>query len=233
MVIDRIKNSKSFYIPYLGLFLVFLCYFFYHEHGDFVLFINTWHNPILDFFFKYWTHTGSWVFFTFLSIAFIIFKRRFGIILSVVGISVALLALLFKFALFPDVPRPMVFFESQEILKFVDGVKMLSLHSFPSGHSMAGFALATFLSLQMQRVNYSILFLAAAALTGVSRIYLAQHFLLDVMAGSLIGVVTATVVYISFEKYLNHEHFKSVNTPDEDLQAMNLDEEIEDQASEP
>ena len=77
-------------------------------------------------------------------------------------------------------------------------------------------------------MKYSIIFLLTATLTGLSRIYLAQHFLLDVMAGSLIGVIIATAFYIGFERYLNNESTKGTNTPDEDLEAMDLDEDIEE-----
>jgi membrane-associated phospholipid phosphatase len=40
-----------------------------------------------------------------------------------------------------------------------------------------------------------------AALVGYSRIYLGQHFMDDVLAGSVIGVVSAIVCWIYLDKF--------------------------------
>ena len=133
------------------------------------------------------------------------------------------ISLFFKFILFPEAPRPIIYFEPG-LLKIVSGVDVLSMNSFPSGHAMAAFALGAFMSLMLQSNNYSSMFLIGASLTALSRIYLSQHFLIDVMAGSLIGVIMATGLYIYFEKYLNRENLGNDNTPDEDLEAMDLND---------
>lgn len=226
-MIDRLKNTSSFYIPYLVLFGLSMIFFFYQSHGEFVLWLNKLHNPVWDFFFKYWTHTGDGIFFSVIAIALLIFKRKVGIVLSLIGISVGLTSLFFKQVLFPSVPRPSIFFRDQEILRLVEGVDLLSQYSFPSGHAMTAFALATFIALILQSNNYSMLLLIAGCLAAISRVYLAQHFLIDIMAGSLMGVIIATSFYMAFEKYLNGENQDQENTPDQDLEEMNLDEEID------
>lgn len=130
----------------------------------------------------------------------------------------------FKFVLFPDVPRPSIFFEGHKILALVDGVQMLDLNSFPSGHSIAAFALGTFISLMLQKNSYSLMLFVMASLTALSRVYLAQHFLIDIMAGSLIGIIIATAYYIGFERYLNKEIITETN-PDRDLEQLDLNDE--------
>ncbi|WP_424962036.1 phosphatase PAP2 family protein [Ekhidna sp.] len=224
-MINHLRNTRSFYIIYLCLFGLSCIFYSYQSHGDFVIWLNSLHNPIWDFFFRYWTHTGSVYFFIATILVLIFLKRRFGLILSMVGIGVSLVSSFFKFVVFPDIPRPSLFFEGQEILAKVEGVHLLGLNSFPSGHAMAAFALATFIALMLQKNSYSVLLLTMACLTALSRVYLAQHFLIDIMAGSLIGIIIATAYYVGFEKYLNKETITEINTPDEDLDKINLDEE--------
>jgi undecaprenyl-diphosphatase len=64
-------------------------------------------------------------------------------------------------------------------------------HSFPSGHTAASFAAATALSMAYPSAR-PLLFLSATAV-GASRIHLGHHFLSDVVAGGLIGVVIGWV----------------------------------------
>jgi membrane-associated phospholipid phosphatase len=44
-----------------------------------------------------------------------------------------------------------------------------------------------------------------AIITAYSRIYLSQHFLQDVVAGSLLGVITSSVIYyvLAKKKWVN------------------------------
>ncbi|WP_436517614.1 phosphatase PAP2 family protein [Ekhidna sp. To15] len=226
-MIDRLRNTRLFFIPYLSLFTLAVVYFLYKSHGEFVLWLNGLHNPVWNFFFKYWTHTGDAIFFTIITVVLIFFKRRFGLILGLSGISVALVSLFFKHILFPEAQRPIIYFRGYEVLDFVDGVTILSQYSFPSGHAMAVFAMASFVALMLQNNNYSSILFIGATLTAISRIYLVQHFLIDILAGSLIGITIGTMYYMAFEKYLNHELIGEVNTPDEDLEKMDLDEDIE------
>lgn len=222
-MINRLRNTSLFFIPYLCLFGLSTVFYFYQSHGDFVLWLGSLHNPIWDFFFKYWTHTGSTGFFIVTIALLLVIRRRYGLVLSLVGITILLADKFFKYVLFSDTPRPTVFFE-KEMLSLVDGVEMLSTSSFPSGHSMGSFGLATFIVLMLQNNNFSLLLFVGASLTALSRIYLAQHFLIDTMAGSLLGIIIATSFYMSFEKYLNRELTSKVNTPDEDLAEMNLED---------
>ena len=70
--------------------------------------------------------------------------------------------------------------------------------------------------------KYAFLLFVAAFLTGLSRIYLGHHFLIDVLVGSLIGVLVALITYFLFEKYINKEKGVMVDEPNQDLENMNL-----------
>lgn len=66
-------------------------------------------------------------------------------------------------------------------------------YSFPSGHSMASFEAATSIFIQNRR--WGIAALALAAMIAFSRMYLFVHFPSDVLAGILLGIGIALLVW--------------------------------------
>ena len=77
------------------------------------------------------------------------------------------------------------------VLPQVEGVHLHHYHSFPSGHTTAAFALFMTLCLLTDKKPLHFIYFILAALGGYSRIYLSQHFAIDVFAGSIIGVTGA------------------------------------------
>lgn len=65
--------------------------------------------------------------------------------------------------------------------------------SFPSGHSATALSAAMTLSLLFPR--YRLMFMSGALLVATSRVVLCQHYLSDVVAGSMLGVLTTTLLY--------------------------------------
>ena len=59
--------------------------------------------------------------------------------------------------------------------------------SFPSGHAMTAFATAAAVAVLAPRMRWPVLTLAA--LIAFSRVYLGVHFWLDVLVGSVFGLV--------------------------------------------
>lgn len=74
-------------------------------------------------------------------------------------------------------------------------IKTPSSSSFPSGHSAT--AAAGTLTLSVIYPAMAPLLIAAGLLTALSRIYLGVHYPVDVFAGALIGVLTATVLLLA------------------------------------
>jgi membrane-associated phospholipid phosphatase len=58
------------------------------------------------------------------------------------------------------------------------------------------------LKAKLQFYTSILALLALAALGGYSRIYLSQHFLMDVCVGSIIGFVTPFVIFFKFQNKL-------------------------------
>jgi len=67
-----------------------------------------------------------------------------------------------------------------------------AFHSFPSGHTAAAFALAAMLALAFPK--YKWLCFCAAAVVGFSRLAFGAHWMSDVAAAGLIGIVCAEFV---------------------------------------
>ena len=82
-----------------------------------------------------------------------------------------------------------------DALRRVADETVLSGLSFPSGHSAGLFVILTPLMLFSNKKQKKIALFCIAALHSFSRVYLAAHFPLDVIFGSLAGFVVAFIVY--------------------------------------
>lgn len=98
-------------------------------------------------------------------------------------------------------PRPMAWFRAageEELLTLVDGVRVnvSQVSSFPSGHTMAGFALLVFFIFTVPLRRWSaLLIFTLAILVGLSRVYLVQHFWKDIYLGGIMGIGCALFMY--------------------------------------
>ena len=84
-------------------------------------------------------------------------------------------------------PRPFWIREGMELL-----VKAPADYSFPSGHTMVSVIAAVILFRYDKRAGIPALILAAAV--AFSRLYLYVHFPSDVLAGAILGILTAFAV---------------------------------------
>lgn len=88
--------------------------------------------------------------------------------------------------------RPLTEKSGQFFVEFPCLGKGAGFISFPSGHSVTAFALAFVLSRAYPRCAF--LFYGVASLIALSRVYLAQHFPSDVVAGAAIGILAGWIV---------------------------------------
>ena len=98
-------------------------------------------------------------------------------------------------------------------LPLVEGVKMNLWLSFPSGHTTTFFVLFFSLSIILCAENIkgktilSLLCFLCASFGAYTRIYLSQHFALDILAGILIAVCSTLVLYFFLVKKTQNTHF--------------------------
>ena len=113
-------------------------------------------------------------------------------------------------------PRPLTWFAEYMpdiTLPLVEGVRMNHWLSFPSGHTATFFALFFCVSIILCAENvkgkYILSFLCflCASFGAYTRIYLSQHFALDIFAGILIAVCSTLILYFFLVKNTKNTHF--------------------------
>ena len=82
--------------------------------------------------------------------------------------------------------------------------------SFPSGHSMISFTVATVLFLYNKKIGIPALVLAA--LIAFSRLYLFVHFPTDVLVGTLMGIGFGILAYFVVKKIADNIRRKKVSS---------------------
>lgn len=208
-----ITAHRAFFITYLLFILLSSVVLFHYNKTEIHLFFNSIYNDFGDFFFYYLTYVGDGITLAFITIVALFMSKRIALQIGVTGIVSGAIAQLLKKVVFGPTPRPSKYFAELDIpLRYVEGVELHSSFSFPSGHTTAAFALATSILLVLPKKNLGFCLIILAILTGYSRIYLSQHFLADVLLGSVIGTSTALVVhfYLNSEKMLSK---KSLDNP--------------------
>jgi membrane-associated phospholipid phosphatase len=186
-------KDSGFYTAYLSLVCLAYALLLFFTKAESFLMINQFHSAGLDTFFQYVTHLGDGLFYAAIVIVLFFFNRWYGW-MGVLAFALSSgLAQLLKNLFYSGEPRPLAFLKDKTLIHMIDGVEVHMLNSFPSGHTTTAFSIAVLLTYVVKNKYYPYLFLCLAAIVGYSRIYLAQHFLIDVTVGSIIGVSTAVL----------------------------------------
>jgi len=167
------------------------------EKGDMVLYFSARRTVFLDLSFRYGTMLGEFLGYILTFIFLLVYKMRYALGTLLLGLSSMLSSWLLK--QWFNAPRPRSFFRDLDRLgelTFVAGEKVHDWFGFPSGHTLGAFALFSYLAylLPVKRWTGPVCFLLAL-MVGISRIYLVQHFLVDVYFGALFGVILGTIIY--------------------------------------
>jgi len=214
-ILSSVKNifieNKHFLITYILIFTFFIIFYLLNNKGDEIFLLNKLNNIYYDNFFKFSSDLAEGIYYSILLLILGTFSFKYlfnGVITFLFSGGITqILKRIF------DYPRPKLFLGESIIsnLHIVEGVKLYSKFSFPSGHTTAAFSMMFFLSLIIPNKYAKILFAIFAAFMGLSRVYLVQHFLIDVIAGSIVGILSTLFIYkfilvqekIIFSKWYN------------------------------
>lgn len=198
------RDNKKFFIAYFFLMLIAIFILLFFSKKDAFFLLNPYHTTLLNSLFIGITWLGDGIFVIAVAIILFFFKKKFlsGMVLGSYFLS-GIIAQVLKY--FVTEARPAYFLSNAVYPHFIEGVTLHNYHSFPSGHTASAFALAAVLSFFTANKNYSFIFLIVAASVGYSRIYLGQHFLDDVLAGSVIGVFSSAVCWIYLKSFLHNK----------------------------
>lgn len=208
LVMKRKKTRAKIYLRAYFYILISACLFLpFYEKGQFELMVNKYHTPFMDMFFGGITHLGDGTMVILPILAMLLVKYSYSIFLAWSTLIHMFLVTIGKRVLFHGMPRPAEYLKGLDFYT-VPGVSISHYNTFPSGHTTTVFMLTCALAmLNYKRKNYQLILLGIAIIAGFSRVYLMQHFLPDVIAGSGLGVASAfggrwlTIKYFSKKKY--------------------------------
>jgi membrane-associated phospholipid phosphatase len=169
-----------------------------YPKGEENILLNGLHNPFLDTFFYSATFIGDGLFCVFMVILFLFFSYKKAIWLGLSFLSSAIITQILKSVF--NAPRPKLFLPDFNLLHQVADVTIHTSRSFPSGHATSAFTLGFCLAYFAKKNSAGFFFCLIGVIAAASRIYLLQHFLIDVVVGSIIGVIISLLVCTSLDK---------------------------------
>lgn len=154
------------------------------------LFINKYNSPLIDKLMLFFSYTGNG--FTLAVVILVLLaifdrKKMARVFLTVLlaGVLGGLLVYLLKWKI--DALRPLAIFPQAHFVG-----EPLKLGSFPSGHTQISFSTAAILAKEYKK-SWKFLY-PWALIVGFSRIYVAAHFPIDVIAGGIIGYLSGKLL---------------------------------------
>ena len=207
------KNNSTYFSLLAIFFACGLIAIASTEYGDLIRFFSARRTVAGDTFFKFATHLGEEKAYLFWGVAMLFVSLRLVLLLPLTGFIVTIVAWAAKGWFAHD--RPSTYFRRQYVFDQINVVQDIELHvgttSFPSGHTMSAFALYGLMALFLYRKNALVcLFFTLAMLVGISRVYLVQHFLEDIVMGAAIGTTLAMLIYW-LQSFLSEDKTKWYN----------------------
>ncbi len=198
------SENRAFFISFLIYLLLAGSLLLFMEQGDTIFFFSNNRTWLGDQAFIYITKMGEEIAYIIAILVLVLNRYRQALLIPILGLVVTIVSYFTKRFFAED--RPVAYFEKLELFDQINVVEGVILHSgatsFPSGHTVSGFALFSFLAFCLpQKKSLGVLLFIMAFLVGISRIYLVQHFLRDVYLGSIIGLLLGLLFYV-VEKWL-------------------------------
>ena len=186
-----------------------------------LLAINGLHNPYFDTFM--YAYSGKWIWIPmYAALVYVLFRNLSWRVALACLVGVAL-TITFADQIGASVIRPWVErlrpanLENplSEYVHIVNGYRGGS-YGFPSCHAANTFGLTFYLMFLIRRSGFTLFMCAWALLTCYSRSYLGVHYPGDLLAGALLGLCGAALMYGLFRwlvGYRRPQHFKDLWVP--------------------
>jgi membrane-associated phospholipid phosphatase len=189
-----IKNFKTGAIitAASGFILIILSYLI--GKSEFFLLLNGNLGSIADKAFIYITYLGDGVIWIPIAVYVLLMRKKYTVLLLGCILYSTIFAQIPKHFFFSGTPRPTKLITDWSSIHIIPGVYLNSVDSFPSGHTTTASSIFLLFCLLIPKrwiIPFGCIYLY---LVGYSRIYLAQHFPLDVGAGMIAGIIS---VYFS------------------------------------
>jgi membrane-associated phospholipid phosphatase len=195
----EIFRENSWYFVGFGIVLIFAMGIWTQvEQLDPLYFFSERRAGWLNHLFIYATMLGEPLSFVISFFVFLFIRFRYALLIAIAGITTLLVSWGLK--VFFQSARPGLVIRDSGIMDqfiFIEGVDLnTGFTSFPSGHTFAAFTIFTLIALlSTHKKGWALCCLTLAVGVAISRMYLLQHFLADVIAGALIGSTIAILLY--------------------------------------
>ncbi len=141
-----------------------------------------WLDPLVIFYTS--LGNGGWAFIAVSALLLLFRRARSGGFAALTGMTLGLLITNLTIKPLAARPRPWIAMEN-----FFSLVTSNDPNSFPSGHTCAAFAFAAALCVMLPQKWAKAAAMIAAALMGLSRLYVGVHFPSDVLVGAVVGTL--------------------------------------------
>ena len=199
-----LESNRSVLLPFVLILIISLPTIFLDKTDSF-LFINGLNSPMTDLFFKNVTLLGEG-FLIICCFILALFRPTKWFLVLVLGVAIHIaLIQINKQILFNHVMRPMGTFNDDGIgalVHLVEGIVIRCEVSFPSGHTTGATFGAVFLAAILGRKWIAWALAIIAMLVGISRVYLAQHFVIDVYFGYFFGLISFILAALIFRSWI-------------------------------
>jgi membrane-associated phospholipid phosphatase len=203
---DFVKENRG----YMGSFLLLwsiACYLLFAvvEKGEIILFFADNRTESRNHFFTFCTYIGEGYVYVIATVFLLFISYSKSLFISVNAVVVLGVSGILK--RYFEHERPCRYFndllEHSDLPNYVPDIVLLDgwTTSFPSGHTTSAFAFYTLLAFFIPNKLLKFCCLVLAALVGLSRMYLVQHFLKDVTSGMLTGFLIALFVYWLHDRF--------------------------------
>lgn len=197
-----IFKNRWFLFPFLLLWLATGYFQLIYSQTQLSIFINQLWHPIYDVLFKYTTHMGDGLFSGLFTLIMLPFSLRKALLIFLSYCLSGIIVLFFKCILMPRTPRPAIVMEDLlPTLHTISDVKLHSYASFPSGHTTSAFALFAMLAMFSPNCFTRFICLVIAIVVALSRVYLLQHFMIDIYVGSVLGILSSFFIFHQLENH--------------------------------
>jgi membrane-associated phospholipid phosphatase len=206
-----ISKNYAFFLPF-ALFLAIgaILNIIYSQKTLFFWF-NGSHFPWQDEIMQYYTNVGDGLFAVIIALLLLLFfSIRNGLITLISFLLGGIAVQILKRFVFFEHKRPWSMYASDEHLHLVAGYHPYSNNSFPSGHATSAFGLFVLLALFSKKKWMGLIYFLLAMMVAYSRVYLSQHFFIDIYFGALTGVVFSIITYLwlnGSKSFLKKERF--------------------------
>jgi len=214
-----IKTRKLFFISFLFVLVTTVAMMFIYGNN-----LMVQHSFWPNVFFVNYTFMGDAVFAICLAVFFTFYlkRRQQGMVLFYGFFLTEIIVQVIKNI--ESFPVPDLFSEQGQYLFLTDSTSSADHTSMISGHTAIAFSLATVLIFTLNNSITQLSLLIGSVLLAYSRIYLAQHGLVDVLIGAVTGTISAIVAvhiayqfkgygyyYSKFQRLNNNETSKEMN----------------------